>query len=268
MKKDIKKDETQNNKRKEAVRQLLPFAVEKRRDFPWRKKQTSYRVLVSELMLQQTQVSRVIEKYEDFLKSYPNLFALRMATFSELLLAWKGLGYMRRIKSLKAISLQVVEVPRKREELLALPGIGDYTSGAIMAFAYNQFFPIQETNIKAVLCFHFCHKEESVKCLVTENYQELVTLLYTESAFSPRLFYEAMMDYGSELKKSKAFLCKTSTKQKLFKGSSRELRAKILYQITNKERIDTSDKRSHDVLSSLMSEGFILKNLTGYEIVP
>lgn len=264
----MKKEMVQSEKRKEVVKQLLSFVTEKRRDFPWRKKQTGYRVLVSELMLQQTQVSRVVEKYEDFLKCYPNLLALRETTLSELLLAWKGLGYMRRIKSLKAIAMQVAQVPRKREDLLVLPGIGDYTGGAIMTFAYNEFFPILETNIKTVLCFHFCHKKESTRCLVLDTYKVLVSALYVDSALSPRLFYEAMMDYGSELKKRKVVVCKAVRKQKPFKGSSRELRAKLLYQITNKEKLDTSDPRSNEVLLMLVSEGFIFKTFRGYEIVP
>lgn len=247
-----------------AAKGLFPFARDKRREFSWRENQTDFRVLVSELMLQQTQVSRVIEKYEPFLLKFPSLLAIKNASLGDLLLEWKGLGYMRRIKSLKAMAMQAQTLPLDREGLKKLPGIGDYTSGAVMAFAHNVFTPILETNIRTVLCFHFCKKEEV--CTVLKNHENLVTILYEESELSARVFYEAMMDYGSFLKKEKTKVCSITIKQKPFKGSQRELRAKLLYQITEKVTLDTSDERSMLVLKELEKEGFIKNGTKGYEI--
>ncbi len=246
---------------------LRLFSSEKRRDFPWRHKQTAYRVLVSELMLQQTQVSRVVEKYEPFLKKFPNLSAVQKASLSSLLLEWKGLGYMRRIKALKAISVEVKTLPKEKEKLMMFPGIGDYTAGAVLAFAHNKFTPILETNIRTVLCHHFCSKSET-SCFSEKEYIHVLPVLFKKSKLSARHFYEAMMDYGTELKKQKVSVCKTSVKQKKFKGSKRELRAKLLYEITEKKEITIEDARQESVLSELLKEKFIIKTTTGYEIAP
>lgn len=251
----------------DVAKMLRLFSLEKRRDFPWRCKQTAYRVLVSELMLQQTQVGRVVEKYEPFLKKFPSLAAVQKASLASLLLEWKGLGYMRRIKALKQISMETRRLPKEKEKLTALPGIGDYTGGAVCAFAYDVFTPILETNIRTVLCYHFCPQEEG-ECCVSVSYKELLPPLFLATKLSARTFYEAMMDYGAELKKEKVIVCKTSVKQKAFKGSKRELRAKLLYLITEKKEIGVLDERSKEVLSELVKEEFVVVTSTGYEIAP
>ncbi len=250
----------------DVAKMLRLFSLEKRRDFPWRHKQTAYRVLVSELMLQQTQVGRVVEKYEPFLKKFASLAAVSEASLATLLLTWKGLGYMRRIKALKSISMETRSLPKDKDMLIALPGIGEYTAGAILAFAYNKFTPILETNIRTVLCFHFCEKKEA--CAGLSSYKTLLPPLFALSQLSARAFYEALMDYGAELKKQKVAVCKTSVKQKAFKGSKRELRAKVLYEITEKKEITIVDARQESVLSELLKEKFIIKTITGYEIAP
>jgi A/G-specific adenine glycosylase len=253
--------------RARLIEKLRLFSAEKRRSLPWRKNQTSYRVLVSELMLQQTQVKRVEEKYEPFLKEFPSLKKVRAANLSSLLLAWKGLGYMRRVKALKSIGDSDLVLPETREELLALPGIGEYTSGAIMAFAYNRFVPILETNIKTVLCHHFCNKDKSV-CFSDNQYKEMLSILFKETKLSARSFYESFMDYGAFLKGEKVLVCKLKVKQKKFKGSKRELRAKALYNIVEKRKISFDDTRMETVLEELLQEGFIEKTSTGYVIAP
>lgn len=266
VKKIVKKKESDKERARDLAKVLRLFSLKKRRDFPWRHKQTAYRVLVSELMLQQTQVGRVVEKYEPFLTKFPSLRVVREVSLTLLLLEWKGLGYMRRVKALKEISIRTTRLPQGKEELMALPGIGDYTAGAILAFAYNQFTPILETNIRTVLCFHFCNKEE--RCVGLSDYKELLPELFAQSKLSSRAFYEAFMDYGADLKKQKVPVCKVSVKQRTFKGSRRELRAKLLYEIAVKQEVSTEDSREDSVLEELLKEKFIIKTLTGYEIAP
>jgi A/G-specific adenine glycosylase len=243
---------------------LKLYSLEKKRDFPWRHDQTPYRVLVSEVMLQQTQVSRVIEKYTLFLERFPTLEVLGKASFDEVLTLWKGLGYMRRIKNLYTLAQQVSTLPREREALHALPGVGEYTSGAVAAFAYNDFYPIIETNIRTVLCVHYCEKIEG-KC-ASASYRELLPELFEETRLSARSFYEAMMDYGTVLKKEKDLVCSSQKKQKAFKGSLREERARLLYLITEKKNIVSRDERTEKALKALINEGFIQRTPTGYEI--
>jgi len=131
-----------------------------RHNLPWRKTRNPYRVLVSEIMLQQTQVARVIPKYKAFLKQFPTLESLSKAPLRDVLIAWQGLGYNRRAKALHALAELVVtahkgRMPTMFEELIRLPGIGPYTAGAVCAFAYNTPVPILETNIRTILFHHF-----------------------------------------------------------------------------------------------------------------
>ena len=133
------------------------------RDLPWRRTRNPYRILVSEFMLQQTQVERVIPKYRAFLKQFPNFGALDRASLTEVLKAWQGLGYNRRALMLKKLAARIVEdyegrLPADPKLLDELPGIGKGTAGAIAAFAFNIPVPFIETNIRRVyLHFFFPH---------------------------------------------------------------------------------------------------------------
>jgi A/G-specific adenine glycosylase len=127
----------------------------KRRGLPWRKTKDPYRILVSEIMLQQTQALRVVPKYEHFLQTFPTIQVLAKSPLSTVLRTWQGLGYNRRAKMLHECAKIVVKkyngrFPKDLDTLVALPGIGHYTAGAIMAFAYNTWTPIIETNIRSV----------------------------------------------------------------------------------------------------------------------
>src|SRR5918993_1583775 len=139
----------------EAVRAgLLAWWHANRRDLPWRHTRDPYRVLVSEVMLQQTQVERVIPYYERWLASFPTAAALAAAPTAEVIRAWAGLGYNRRAVNLQRTARAVVErggFPRTVEELRALPGIGPYTAGAIACFAFEQDVAFVDTNMRRVL---------------------------------------------------------------------------------------------------------------------
>lgn len=132
---------------------LLTWFAENARDLPWRRTRDPYRVLVSEVMLQQTQVDRVIPKYEAFLAAFPTVEALAAAPTAEVIRLWAGLGYNRRAVNLQRAARAVVEergglFPHEVEELLRLPGIGPYTAGAVACFAFEQDVAFVDTNIR------------------------------------------------------------------------------------------------------------------------
>lgn len=202
-----------------------------RQKLPWRQTTNPYHILVSELMLQQTQVSRVIPKYEAFIYKYPTLEIVRQSALSDVLVAWQGLGYNRRAKYLWLLAQQIctmgkTELPSTATELQELPGIGPYTAAAVSVFAYNQPAIVLETNIRAVLLHHFFPVEEQVDDKQLSPILE-ACLPYVE----PRDWYAALMDYGSQLKSELSNPSRKSkhyTKQSKFLGSRRQVRGEIL----------------------------------------
>lgn len=144
------------NPRTVFVRRLLRWYARHHRDLPWRRTRDPYRILVSEIMLQQTQVERVLPKYREFLRRYPSLEALARAPVREVREAWYPLGYNTRPVRLRTIARTVVRayagrLPDTREELLRLKGIGPYTAGALLTFAFGKPSPILDTNVRRVL---------------------------------------------------------------------------------------------------------------------
>ncbi len=248
-----------------------------RHDLPWRRRITPYRVYVSEIMLQQTQVDRVIPFFENWMKQFPNWKALASAPQDAVLRAWKGLGYNSRALRMKQVAERVVReyagrLPREKKILETFPGIGPYTAGAICAFAYNQHGVMIETNIRRVFLHHFFKTKHHVhdKEIFTHIEQ---TLPKTDF----RTWYWALMDYGAYLGKTIPNPNKKSrhyTVQKTFKGSDREIRGKILeillaYQkISFKKMTDLLHNLSQDpdrietILDQLMREGFLEINNT------
>lgn len=202
-----------------------------RHALPWRKSHDPYRVLVSEVMLQQTQVERVIPYFEAWVKEFPNVRALATAPLSKVLRAWQGLGYNRRAKMLHQASKAVVKeyngvFPKTPEALEELPGIGPYTARAVAAFAYNQDVVFIETNIRTVVTHHFFARKKQVK--------DSDLLPFLEKALpkgKSREWYSALMDYGAHLKRTGVRLnarAKGYKKQKTFEGSDRQARGAIL----------------------------------------
>jgi A/G-specific adenine glycosylase len=138
------------------TRRLLAWWAGAARDLPWRKTRDPYRVLVSEFMLQQTQVSRVSEYYPRFLERFPDLARLARAPARAVREAWDGLGYYERARNLHALAKDVVrrygaQLPQKPEELVRLPGVGPYTAGAVASFAYEKPVPAVDTNVARVI---------------------------------------------------------------------------------------------------------------------
>ena len=210
-----------------------------RHDLAWRKTSDPYRIMVSEMMLQQTQVPRVIEKYKEFLKTFPNVRALAKAPLSDVLRVWSGLGYNRRGKYLHDAAKAIVaahkgKVPNGKEELLALPGMGPYTSSAVRVFAYNLPDILIETNVRGVFIHHFkelCKPGLHNKDMKISD-EQIIPLAHEAAAGQdPRQWHWALMDYGVRIKKlykNPARKSKHYVRQSKFEGSLRQVRGEIL----------------------------------------
>lgn len=202
-----------------------------RHQLPWRRTTDPYAILVSEMMLQQTQVLRVVPKYEAFLSRFPTMAALAAAPLSEVLRLWQGLGYNRRAKYLqqaaRAASAGLAgTLPPDYVILRALPGIGDYTAKAILAFAYNQPVVLIETNVRTVFLHHYFPAVEGVV-----DAQLLPHVARTLPRARAREWYAALMDYGSYLKTQHANPGRRSrgyAVQSRFVGSDRQVRGRVI----------------------------------------
>jgi A/G-specific adenine glycosylase len=201
------------------------------RDMLWRRDVRPYYVLVSELMLQQTQVSRVTPKFDEFVRAFPDVESLASAELGDVLQLWSGLGYNRRAKYLWQAAHMICDefggrFPSNVEELTKLPGVGPNTAGAIMAYAYNQPVVFIETNIRTVYLHHFFADSDDVAD--SEIRDKVAETIDHEH---PREWYWALMDYGAELKAQKLGNIRSSkhyTKQSKLAGSLREMRGRIL----------------------------------------
>jgi len=214
------------------------------RDLPWRKTTDPYRILVSEVMLQQTQAPRVLLKYKGFLDRFPDVAALAAAPLSHVLSAWQGLGYNRRALMLKQTAERIVVhhagvVPRNVEALVSLPGIGPATARAVMAFAFNEPVILIETNIRAVFIHHFFTGEEPIPD------SALIPLVEkTLDRNNPGKWYNALMDYGTFLKRVHANPARRSAhhqRQSPFEGSVRQIRGAVIRFILEKVTIPATD---------------------------
>ena len=248
------------------------------RSLPWRETINPYHILVSELMLQQTQVNRVIEKYREFIAKFPDAVALAKAPLRSILTVWQGLGYNRRALALKKIALALVaqhrgKVPSSFDDLVKLPGVGKATASAILAFAFNQPVVFIETNIRTVFIHCFCPGQDEVS---DEEIIPLVTK--TLDAANPREWYYALMDYGTFLKKSIANPGRKSRhyhKQSPFDGSNRQVRGRILRYLT-RERQGTEEEiaeglsldpgKVKSALLALEKEGLLTRKRAGLTI--
>lgn len=204
------------------------------RAFPWRETQDPYAILVSEIMLQQTQTSRVVPKFMEFMERFPNFKTLADAPLSEVLSHWQGLGYNRRGKALRDAAQMVVErfdsqLPADYHDLLTFPGIGPYTAGAVCAFAFDQPVVFMDTNIRRVFIHFFFPDRDKVRDSEIEPLVER-----TLDRKRPRDWYSALMDYGAMLKNVEKNPNKRSahyTRQSKFEGSDRQIRGTILREL-------------------------------------
>ncbi len=252
------------------------YAALGRDDLPWRQSEQDgsfdpYKVMVSELMLQQTQVGRVVLKYEAFLGRFPDAKTLAAVELGAVLTQWQGLGYNRRAKFLWQAARSIAETgfPQNIPELVALPGIGKNTAGAILAYVFNQPVVFIETNIRTVYLHHFFADAAEVPDAAIE-----AILAETLDREQPREFYWALMDYGSWLKTQvrNNSQSKHYAKQSKFEGSRRQVRGKIIKLLAEKPRTkselrqEIDDERITVVLGELTTEGLISSKGQNYTL--
>lgn len=240
-----------------------------RRTFPWRETRDPYKILVSEVMLQQTQTSRVVPKYENFIDAFPDFSSLAASSVREALELWQGLGYNRRALALRETATRVVsdfqgELPASPEILATLPGIGGATASAIGAFAFDLPACFIETNIRRAFIHFFFRNRENIR-----DRQILPLVGQTLDRSNPRDWYFALMDYGEMLKRKFPNPNRKSahySRQSSFEGSNRQLRGRILTTLLNSsgmtermlcEALAQPPQRIRASLSQLKKEGFI-----------
>lgn len=260
-------------------KQVLSFYKDHgRHDMLWRHTDDPYRILVSEIMLQQTQVERVTVKYPEFISAFPDAAALARAPQSAVIAAWQGMGYNRRAIALKKCAEKIVgeysgTVPRDPEVLATFPGIGPATASSICAFAFNLPVVFIETNIRRVFIHSFFPDKETV------TDKEILPLAGRAlDRENPRVWYWALMDLGTDLKKRMPNPNRKSaayTKQAPFEGSDRRIRGMILKFLIGKfsvrekailDHVREEPVRVRRILVALKKEGFIQKNRAGYRL--
>lgn len=234
---------------------------------PWRDDVRPYYVLVSELMLQQTQVDRVIPKFNAFIERFPNEAVLAESPLSEVLALWNGLGYNRRARFLWLAAKMITEeyegvFPHTKEELLKLPGVGPNTAGAILCYAFNIPEVFIETNVRTIYFEHFFEDGEIVE---DKQLKDLVE--QTLDKEHPKEFYWALMDYGSWLKRKGSGRLQQSKhykKQSPLKGSVREVRGEIIRllmeadkPVSELEAYYASDPRFKKALDGLIGDQLV-----------
>lgn len=249
--------------------------TEGRHDLPWRNTRDPYRILVSEVMLQQTQVERVRGYYARFLERFPDIASLAAAPAADVLRLWQGLGYNRRALALHRAAKAVMEqhggkLPKDYDALLALPGIGPYTAAAVRAFAWNLPGTLLETNVRAAYLDRFFPDREKVL-----DKELLPVVEATLDRKDPRTWYWALMDYGARLKATKGNATRRSAtyaRQSKFQGSDRQLRGRILRILAERTRTEQElhavlpDERLERVLAMLIKEGFLAKRRGKYAL--
>ncbi len=238
-----------------------------RHDMLWRVNTEPYWVVVSEIMLQQTQVDRVTPKFEAFVHAFPDWYTLADSPQSEVLRLWQGLGYNRRALNLQRTAQMVMkdcsgQLPQTREKLESLPGIGPATAGAVLAYVFDQPVVFIETNIRRVIIHHFFEDKESISDMqILPVLEKIVSKINIEepgsqinfgmtrkgrgqselraTSFQPQSFFWAMMDYGTFLKSQVANPNRRSKNyafQSRFDGSDRQLRGAILKLLLNQRQ--------------------------------
>ena len=257
---------------------ILDHYAREGRDLPWRGTGDPYVVLVSELMLQQTQVSRVQKKWDEFILHFPDLPSIARASLSDVLTLWRGLGYNRRAKALKQIADTLTAagapVPRTVSGLQELPMIGPATARSIAVFAFNSPEIFIETNIRRVFIHFFFEGRDGVSDREILPIHEAV--LYRKD---PGRWYNALMDYGTILGAGipNANLRSTGyTRQSPFAGSFRQLRGAVLRELAGgPARIEDVDipegftrKQTADCMRVLEREGFLVCENDGRYRIP
>jgi len=250
------------------VEKLVDFYCQHNRNLPWRKNISSYSIFVSEIMLQQTQVGRVLTKYPEFIQRFPDFKSLATAPLTDVLRIWQGMGYNRRAKYLYDSAKEIMSqykgvLPNDIEKLESLPGIGPATAGSIACFAFNAPTIFIETNIRRSILLHFFEDVTEVSDLqVRTVVEECMKHIQKSRNISPREWYWALMDYGTYLKtvvdnpnkRSKHYV-----KQSKFEGSDRQIRGALLREYLRSGRAKLCSEREKKIWNTLVKEGMVVQ---------
>jgi A/G-specific adenine glycosylase len=259
--------------------EITTFYQKYGRELPWRTPALKldengwldpYKIVLSEMMLQQTQVSRVIPKYEQFLAELPTLTALSAAPLPLVLELWSGLGYNRRAKYLHDAARELVDMPLPWQpaDLAAIKGIGSNTTAAICVYAFNKPHVFIETNIRSVFIHHLQEmRRGQISTQKVEDRDLLPLVGNLLDRGNPREWYWALMDYGSHLKKIVPNPSRASAhhaRQSTFAGSRRQLRGQVVRYLlavrsTSRRKLADvfPDERLDSVVEALIQEGLL-----------
>lgn len=262
-------------KLQEFNKTVRDFYGKNKRILPWRETDDPYRIFVSEVMLQQTQVKRVLAKYPEFIALFPDFTALAKAPGARVLAAWQGMGYNRRALYLRRAAGIIAgdyggKLPQSITTLDALPGIGKATAASILVYSFNMPFVFIETNVRRVFIHHFFRDREDID---DREIEPLVGAAMDRE--NPREWYWALMDYGTWLagqvenpnRRSKSYVV-----QSKFEGSDRQIRGKILRRLLagalSEEAIisetGADPERARLILKGLSKDGLIRERNNRY----
>jgi len=229
-----------------------------RRDLPWRRTRDPYKILVSEIMLQQTTVSRVLSKYKKFLIKFPDVGALQKASVSDVLRVWKGMGYNRRALYLKKAAKTIVEdfsnqFPISEQLLSKLTGVGKYTARAILIFAYKKDIAAVDTNIRQIITHFFFDDKPQKENVIQDVADQLVP---KDTSWE---WHQALMDYGA-LEMSKLKIKKTKKKPRIpFKQTNRYFRGRLIDRL-REGALQEPSGFSTAIIDGLIKDGLVKRN--------
>jgi len=257
----------------EFQKNVFYFYQKNKRDLPWRKTTDPYKILLSELMLQQTQVNRVILYYEKWIARWPDIHALASASLAEVLQAWMGLGYNTRAINLHKAARKIViefdsNVLEAMKQYKEIPGVGRYTSQAVQIFSTNADLVTIDTNIRRIFIKEF-HLPEEVS---DKELWRLAEKCLPKG--KSRKWHNALMDYGALHLTSQKTGIKPKTQQSRFEGSDRQIRARILRCLLNdtmslselKKTFRIEQKRLRRILDKMVTEKIIVNNNNSYQL--
>lgn len=262
-----------SEKIKQFQKKVLSFYKKNKRSLPWRDTTDPYKILLSEFMLQQTQVSRVVSYYERWTAKWPTIDQLASATLAEVLEQWMGLGYNNRAVNLHRTAKKIVaefdgDVISAMKNYQELPGIGKYTSQAVQIFSTNDDLVTVDTNIRRILI-----REFDLPPMVPDKELWRVAERCLPAG-KGREWHNALMDYGALYLTAQKTGIKSKTQQSRFEGSNRQIRAKILRCLLKQglsiidleTEIDVRQERLFPLLEKMIAEKTIVKNKNIYQI--
>ena len=253
-------------------KKIFDWWADNKRDLPWRHTEDPYNIMVSEIMLQQTQVSRTIDKYLAFINKFPSFEVLANVSTTEVLKMWSGLGYNRRALWLQEAAKQINimdSFPRIPESLIKIKGIGPYTSRSILIFTFNQDLATIDTNIRRILIAEDFATEETTE----KELFEIADQIYPRG--KSRDWHNALMDYGSLVVTTRKTGIKPITKQPKYKKSGRYYRGQIVKYLTENEKATKKTltkkcnipvEQEEKIIDSLLRDSLIIKTKTHYHL--